>query len=62
MNTSQPDYTEKYLESMSNKERRAYEIAKHHLQTSFDLQKSIGYKKFVKKLTESSPPAKTGAT
>ena len=38
---------EKYLSQLSNKERRAYQIASSHLQTSFDLEKSIGYKKFL---------------
>ena len=36
----------KYIENMDDKERVAYEIAKDHLQSSFDLVKSIGYKKF----------------
>ena len=39
----------KYIESMNDKERVAYEIAKDHLQSSFDLVKSIGYKKFAEK-------------
>ena len=39
----------RYIESMNDKERVAYEIAKDHLQSSFDLVKSIGYKKFVEK-------------
>ena len=41
-----------YVEQMTKKEKRAYEIAKSHLQTSFDLEKSIGYKKFIQKLQE----------
>ena len=39
---------EKYIESMNDKEREAYHIAKKHLGSSFDIQKSIGYKKFMK--------------
>lgn len=39
----------RYIESMDDKERVAYEIAKDHLQSSFDLVKSIGYKKFAEK-------------
>tara|TARA_Y100000287_G_C13994419_1_gene244420 strand:- start:158 stop:397 length:240 start_codon:yes stop_codon:yes gene_type:complete len=39
----------RYIESMNDKERVAYEIAKDHLQSSFDLVKSIGYKKFAEK-------------
>ena len=39
----------KYVESMDDKERVAYEIAKDHLGTSFDLEKSIGFLKFKEK-------------
>lgn len=44
---------EKYLESLSDKEKRAYEIAKDHLGMSFHLEKSIGFIKF-KQTYESS--------
>lgn len=39
---------EEYIASMSDKERIAYLIAKEHLGTSFDIQKSIGYQTFIK--------------
>lgn len=32
-----------YLESMNEKEKIAYKIAKNHLGTSFNIIKSIGY-------------------
>jgi len=32
-----------YLKSLTEKERKGYEIAKSHLGMSFDLEKSIGY-------------------
>jgi len=32
-----------YLQSLSEKERRAYEIAKSHLETSFQIEKSNGF-------------------
>ena len=35
-------------QSMSDKERIAYLIAKEHLGTSFDIQKSIGYQNYKK--------------
>jgi len=38
-----------YLESLSEKEKKAFEIAKSFLQSSFDLKKSIGYKKWKSK-------------
>jgi len=37
-----------YLDSMTEKERKAYEIAKDHLGMSFQIEKSIGYINFVK--------------
>ena len=39
---------ELYLKSLSEKERKAYEIAKSFLQSSFDLKKSLGYKAYIK--------------
>lgn len=44
-----------YIQRLSKKERRAYEIAKNHLQTSFDLEKSIGFKNFIKNKEENQP-------
>tara|TARA_B100000795_G_C22546147_1_gene340681 strand:+ start:84 stop:230 length:147 start_codon:yes stop_codon:yes gene_type:complete len=38
-----------YLKSLNGKEKKAYEIAKSFLQSSFDLKKSIGFKAFIKK-------------
>ena len=35
-----------FLEQLSIKERRAYEIAKNHLGMSFQLEKSVGYLKW----------------
>ena len=32
-----------YLESLTEKEKKGYEIAKSHLGMTFDLEKSIGY-------------------
>ena len=37
---------EKYLKQMSPMERRTYEIAKEHLESSFCIEKSIGFMKF----------------
>lgn len=37
----------KYVESLSDKLRQAYLIAKEHLGTSFTLEKSIGYLKWL---------------
>lgn len=43
---------EKYLDTLSVKERKAYEIAKSHLGCSFDLKKSNGYLQWKKKEEE----------
>jgi len=37
---------EMYLKSMTEPEKQAYLIAKNHLETSFDLEKSIGFIRF----------------
>ena len=39
---------EKYIEHMNDKEKQAYNIAKKHLGSSFDIEKSIGFKQFIK--------------
>ena len=36
-----------YIKTMSDKEYNAYEIARDMLETSFDLERSIGYKKWL---------------
>ena len=36
-----------YLESLNTKEKEALEIAKTQLESSFDLEKSIGFIKFL---------------
>lgn len=38
-----------YIESMNAYERVAYEIAKDALESSYDMEKSIGFVEFVKK-------------
>ena len=42
---------EQYLETLSEKERKSYEIAKEHLGMSFQLDKSVGYLKWLKTQT-----------
>lgn len=38
-----------YINSMDEKEKIAYKIAKEHLGSSFNLEKSIGFQKWLKK-------------
>ena len=40
---------EKYLKTLTPKEKKAYDIAKSHLGCSFDLSKSNGYLQWKKK-------------
>ena len=42
---------DQYLVSLSDKERISYEIAKEHLGMSFQLDKSVGYLKWLKSRT-----------
>jgi hypothetical protein len=45
---SKKSMEQQYLESLSEKEKKAYEIAKNHLGMSFQLDKSVGYLKWLK--------------
>ena len=40
-------YEQEYIQSLEAHEREAYTIAKQHLQSSFSLEKSIGFKRYV---------------
>jgi len=51
---------QQYLESLSEKEKKAHEIARDHLGSSFSLEKSIGYIKFCKEFQEKE--LETGGT
>jgi hypothetical protein len=46
---------EQYIESLSEKERKAYTIAKEHLGMSFQLDKSVGYLKWLRTRSQSTP-------
>lgn len=37
-----------YLAQLNDKEKKAYEIAKEHLKTSFSIKKSIGFIQWLK--------------
>uniref|UniRef100_A0A6C0I4I3 Uncharacterized protein n=1 Tax=viral metagenome TaxID=1070528 RepID=A0A6C0I4I3_9ZZZZ len=43
-----------YFESMSEKERKAYEIAKDHLGMSYQVEKSIAFIAYCKKRKDAS--------
>jgi len=46
-----------YIQQLNEKEKIVFEIAKEHLGTSFNIEKSIGYKKWLKNLPlESDEP------
>ena len=40
---------EKYIQQLSESERKTYEIANQHLESSFSVEKSIGYLKWKSK-------------
>jgi hypothetical protein len=42
-NQSEKEWTDSFLESLSNKERKSDEFARSHLGMSFDLVKSVGF-------------------
>ena len=44
---------EQYNDSLDERNKQAYEIAKDHLGTSFDLEKSIGFLNFKEKKEQS---------
>jgi hypothetical protein len=39
---------QQYIESLSKKEKKAYDIAFHHLGSSFTLEKSVGFLEWLK--------------
>tara|TARA_B100000686_G_C16616313_1_gene876646 strand:- start:52 stop:198 length:147 start_codon:yes stop_codon:yes gene_type:complete len=43
-----PTLLEEYINQLDDKEREVYVIAKEHLESSFSLEKSIGYLKWLK--------------
>ena len=46
----QPTMIEKYIDSLDEKEKKTLEIAKSHLESSFDMEKSIGFLNFKEKI------------
>jgi hypothetical protein len=46
--TDETTYQQTFIDQLSTKERRAYEIAKSHLGMSFQLEKSVAYLKWKK--------------
>ncbi len=40
-------YVQEYIQSLKEHEKEAYTIAKQQLQSSFSLEKSIGFKRYV---------------
>ena len=41
-------FMDEYLKTLSEKEKKSYDIAKEHLGSSFQLEKSVGFLKWVK--------------
>ena len=53
MNNTNTTIIEKYIDSLSNLEKKALKIAQQQLETSFDIEKSIGFIKFKNNQKES---------
>jgi hypothetical protein len=49
MNENDTILTTSYIQKFNEKEKKAFEIAKQHLATSFDLLKSNGFNEWKKK-------------
>jgi len=47
----QPTLVEEYVKTWSEKEQKGYHIAKTHLQTSFQIEKSNGFIQWKKTIT-----------
>ena len=56
MHQEYSDLIEEYIASLSEKEKKAYLIAKEHLASSFDLEKSNGFLRFCASLDTVIPP------
>ena len=52
--TNLSEMEKKYIETLSEREYKAYMIAKSHLESSFDLEKSIGFKEWKKNQEEAA--------
>ena len=46
-----PTTIEEYIKSLTPTELEILELAKNHLESSFDIEKSIGYLEFIKNTT-----------
>ena len=44
----------RYIEQLSEGEKQTYEIAKQHLESSFSIEKSIGFINWKKQINEST--------
>ena len=53
MNTEK-QLEEKYIQSLNEIEKKGYHIAKSHLESSFSLKKSIGFKEWKEKQQKES--------
>ena len=53
------NYHEHYIRSLSEKELQAYLIAKSHLGSSFSLEKSLGFIKWLESEKSRNPIVKT---
>ena len=50
-NEKEDDFIEEYISQLTEVEKIAYEIAKEHLGSSFNIYRSNGFKEWLKKKT-----------
>ena len=50
INLTLEEAIQQYIESFDTYEKIAYKIAKQNLESSFDIEKSIGFKQFIEKI------------
>lgn len=43
-----PEQLEEYVQQLTDMEKKVLQIAKEHLETSFSLENSIGFQKWIK--------------
>jgi len=53
---NQKELLEKYMQTMTPKEYKGYQIAKSHLKESFQLEKSVGFLQWVKQNNSNDAP------
>ena len=57
MDKSPFNLEERYIAQLNENERKTLEIARQHLESSFDLEKSLGFQQWLEKNKTPAPPS-----